>query len=210
MNIDFKDDQATMSSIQGQQTSDAEKQQHGEQSRQRDSSYKSLGWLDRFLAVWILLAMIIGVLLGNFVEQTGPALQKGKFVGVSIPIGKKHHCDILVLLLTSPLALGLLVMMYPILCKVRYETLHLVFKQRTLWVQIGFSVVMNWIIAPLLMVSHSWSVQLGMNTADRSAWPCLGFSTRQKRIACRIDISGSCKMYRHGSSPLLSPPFLDI
>jgi ACR3 family arsenite transporter len=80
-----------MSSIQGQQTSDAEKQQREEQSSQRDSSYKSLGWLDRFLAVWILLAMIIGVLLGNFVEQTGPALQKGKFVGVSIPIGKNHH-----------------------------------------------------------------------------------------------------------------------
>jgi ACR3 family arsenite transporter len=58
---------------------------------------KGLGWLDRFLAVWILLAMIIGVLLGNFVESTGPALQKGKFVGVSIPIavgllGKRLRC----------------------------------------------------------------------------------------------------------------------
>jgi hypothetical protein len=51
------------------------------------SAFASLGWLDRFLAVWILLAMIVGVLLGNFVEDVGPALQKGKFVGVSIPIG---------------------------------------------------------------------------------------------------------------------------
>ncbi|ERT01699.1 arsenical-resistance protein [Sporothrix schenckii ATCC 58251] len=50
------------------------------------SAFQSLGWLDRFLAVWILLAMILGMLLGNFVPQTGPALQKGKFVGVSIPI----------------------------------------------------------------------------------------------------------------------------
>ena len=51
------------------------------------STFKALGILDQFLAVWILLAMIIGVLLGNFVPSTGPALQKGKFVGVSIPIG---------------------------------------------------------------------------------------------------------------------------
>jgi ACR3 family arsenite transporter len=96
---------------------------------------KGLGWLDRFLALWILIAMAIGILLGNFVEETGPALQKGKFVGVSIPI-----------------ALGLLVMMYPILCKVRYETLHRLFRTRALWVQIAFSIMMNWIVAPLLMV----------------------------------------------------------
>lgn len=50
------------------------------------------------------------------------------------------------------LAIGLLVMMYPILCKVQYETLHRVFRQRSLWVQIGFSVLLNWIVAPLLMV----------------------------------------------------------
>jgi ACR3 family arsenite transporter len=99
------------------------------------SVINGLGWLDRFLALWIFLAMAIGILLGNFVEETGPALQKGKFVGVSIPI-----------------ALGLLVMMYPILCKVRYETLHRLFRTRALWVQITFSIVMNWIVAPLLMV----------------------------------------------------------
>lgn len=102
---------------------------------QKGSVIKGLGWLDRFLAVWILLAMVVGVLLGNFVEETGPALQKGKFVGVSVPI-----------------ALGLLVMMYPILCKVRYEVLHLLFRTRALWVQIGFSILINWIVAPLLMV----------------------------------------------------------
>jgi arsenite transporter len=54
------------------------------------SAFKSLGLLDRFLALWILLAMIIGILLGNFVPNTGPALQKGQFVGVSVPIGKNH------------------------------------------------------------------------------------------------------------------------
>ena len=53
----------------------------------KSSIFKSLGWLDRFLAVWIFLAMLIGILLGNFVDDVGPALQKGEFVGVSIPIG---------------------------------------------------------------------------------------------------------------------------
>jgi ACR3 family arsenite transporter len=52
------------------------------------SAFQSLGLLDRFLAVWILVAMSIGIILGNFVPNTGPALQKGKFVGVSVPIGK--------------------------------------------------------------------------------------------------------------------------
>ena len=55
----------------------------------KTSAFKSLGWLDRFLAVWILLAMVIGIILGNFVPSTGPALEKGKFVGVSVPIGKR-------------------------------------------------------------------------------------------------------------------------
>jgi hypothetical protein len=58
-----------------------------EESPSQQSAFKGLGWLDRFLAVWIFLAMAIGIILGNFVENTGPALQKGKFVGVSIPIG---------------------------------------------------------------------------------------------------------------------------
>jgi ACR3 family arsenite transporter len=48
---------------------------------------RGLGLLDRFLVVWIILAMAIGILLGNFVPSTGPALQRGEFVGVSIPIG---------------------------------------------------------------------------------------------------------------------------
>jgi ACR3 family arsenite transporter len=137
----------TLPSIEGQQPSysepltfdknaDPESTRHGGSAAvEKGSVIKGLGWLDRFLAVWTLLAMIIGVLLGNFVEETGPALQKGQFIGVSVPI-----------------ALGLLVMMYPILCKVQYETLHHLFRTRALWIQIGFSIFMNWIVAPLLMV----------------------------------------------------------
>lgn len=57
-------------------------------SAPKESAFKSLGWLDRLLALWILLAMAIGILLGNFVSSVGPALKKGQFVGVSVPIGK--------------------------------------------------------------------------------------------------------------------------
>ncbi|KAK9371669.1 sodium bile acid symporter family-domain-containing protein [Lipomyces chichibuensis] len=133
--------------------SPAQKEQHEKEYRSEDlergepaaptekeSVFKSLGLLDRFLAAWIFLAMVIGIILGNFVPNTGPALQKGQFVGVSIPI-----------------AIGLLVMMYPILCKVRYETLHRVFRQREVWVQILFSIIVNWLIAPFLMLGLSWA-----------------------------------------------------
>ncbi|KAJ8101965.1 sodium bile acid symporter family-domain-containing protein [Lipomyces tetrasporus] len=106
----------------------------------KKSSLQSLGILDRFLAVWIFLAMAIGIILGNFVPNTGPALQKGTFVGVSIPI-----------------AVGLLVMMYPILCKVRYESLHHVFREREIWIQIAFSIFVNWILAPFLMLALAWA-----------------------------------------------------
>lgn len=44
-------------------------------------------------------------------------------------------------------------MMYPILCKVKFETLHHTFSSRDIWIQIGFSIVINWIFAPLIMVS---------------------------------------------------------
>ncbi|OJJ60219.1 hypothetical protein ASPSYDRAFT_57662 [Aspergillus sydowii CBS 593.65] len=104
------------------------------------SAFQQLGILDRFLAVWIFLAMAVGIILGNFVPNTREALEKGKFVGVSVPI-----------------AIGLLVMMYPILCKVRYETLHRSFREKSLWIQVAFSIVVNWIVAPLFMLGLAWA-----------------------------------------------------
>ncbi|KAI5812981.1 sodium bile acid symporter family-domain-containing protein [Pyronema omphalodes] len=104
------------------------------------SALKQLGFLDRFLALWIFLAMALGIILGYFVPSTAPALQRGQFVGVSVPI-----------------AIGLLVMMYPILIKVRYEALPALLRLRELWIQILFSVIANWIIAPLLMLGLSWA-----------------------------------------------------
>ncbi|KAK5113956.1 hypothetical protein LTR62_003079 [Meristemomyces frigidus] len=102
--------------------------------------FKALSFLDKLLVLWIIISMAIGIILGNLVPSVGPALQKGTFVGVS-----------------GPIAAGLLVMMYPILCKVRYETLHLLFKTKALWIQIGISFVLNWLIAPLFMTALAWA-----------------------------------------------------
>jgi len=67
---------------------DIEKQDNtGNRSSAKESVYKNLGWLDRLLALWILLAIIIGILLGQYVDGVEYALQRGKFVDVSIPIG---------------------------------------------------------------------------------------------------------------------------
>ncbi len=66
------------------------------------SAFKSLGLLDRFLALWIFIAMAVGIILGNFVPNTGPALQKGKFVGVSVPIGRYSPILTIVASLTTP------------------------------------------------------------------------------------------------------------
>lgn len=128
----------------------------------RQSAFKSLGILDTFLAVWIFLAMAVGIILGNFVPNTGRALQRGTFVGVSIPIGEYLQRDkrsfpksiTFFFANPSPKAIGLLIMMYPILCKVRFESLHRVFQTREIWIQIAFSIFVNWIIAPFLMVRH--------------------------------------------------------
>ncbi|KXJ86481.1 hypothetical protein Micbo1qcDRAFT_209104 [Microdochium bolleyi] len=82
----------------GRGQADVEKQLPADDPAAGRSTIKPLGWSDRFLAAWVLFAMVIGDLVGNFMPQTADALNKGKFVGVSVPI-----------------AVGLLVMMYPIL-----------------------------------------------------------------------------------------------
>ncbi|KAK5712462.1 arsenicals resistance [Elasticomyces elasticus] len=121
-------------------SNDIELQKRLEPKAENVSAFKALGWLDRFLAIWIFLAIVVGILIGNFVDGAEDALEKGKFVGVSVPI-----------------AIGLLVMMYPILCKVQFETLHLAFREKELWIQIGFSIIVNWIVAPLLMLGLAWA-----------------------------------------------------
>ncbi|QLH22829.1 ACR3 family arsenite efflux transporter [Streptomyces sp. Rer75] len=95
-----------------------------------------LSFVDRFLAVWILLAMAAGLGLGRLVPGLGDALAKVTVTGVSLPI-----------------ALGLLVMMYPVLAKVRYDRLDTVTRDRRLLIP---SLVLNWVLGPALMFALAW------------------------------------------------------
>lgn len=95
-----------------------------------------LSTLDRYLAVWIGLAMVAGLLLGRLVPGLGSALGSVEIDGISLPI-----------------ALGLLVMMYPVLAKVRYDRLDTVTRDSRL---LGSSLVLNWLIGPALMFALAW------------------------------------------------------
>lgn len=95
-----------------------------------------LSTLDRFLPVWIGIAMIAGLAVGRFVPSMQSALDAVKIGQTSLPI-----------------ALGLLLMMYPVLAKVRYEDMgHVTGDRRMLWL----SLLLNWIIGPALMFALAW------------------------------------------------------
>ncbi|MFF8948329.1 ACR3 family arsenite efflux transporter [Streptomyces sp. NPDC014940] len=95
-----------------------------------------LSFTDRYLAVWILAAMAAGLGLGRLVPGLGDALARVTVAGVSLPI-----------------ALGLLVMMYPVLAKVRYDRLGTVTRDRRLLLP---SLLLNWIAGPALMFALAW------------------------------------------------------
>jgi ACR3 family arsenite transporter len=97
---------------------------------------RRLSTLDRFLPVWIGVAMVAGLVLGRSFDGLDEALARVEVGSVSLPI-----------------AIGLLVMMYPVLAKVRYDELGHVTADRTLLVS---SIVLNWLVGPALMFALAW------------------------------------------------------
>ncbi|MGW0043888.1 ACR3 family arsenite efflux transporter [Rhodococcus sp. NPDC003348] len=95
-----------------------------------------LSTLDRFLPVWIGVAMVAGLLLGRGIPGLGDVLSAVEIDGISLPI-----------------ALGLLIMMYPVLAKVRYDRLDTVTGDRKLLIG---SLVLNWVLGPALMFALAW------------------------------------------------------
>jgi arsenite transporter len=96
----------------------------------------TLSTLDRFLPVWIGVAMGVGLLLGRYAPGIGDALEAVQVDGVSLPI-----------------AVGLLVMMYPVLAKVRYDRVAAVTGDKRLLVS---SLLLNWVLGPALMFALAW------------------------------------------------------
>jgi ACR3 family arsenite transporter len=110
--------------------------QQAEASSSERAVIERLSTLDRFLPVWIVLAMAVGLGIGSLISGLNDALSSVQLAGTSLPI-----------------ALGLLLMMYPVLARVRYEELGRLRAERGLFVS---SMVLNWLVGPALMFALAW------------------------------------------------------
>ena len=106
------------------------------QSTSSEPALARLSVVDRFLPVWILAAMVLGLALGRWIPDLNDWLDTVKIGTVSLPI-----------------AVGLLAMMYPVLAKVRYSQIGDIATDRKLMVT---SLVLNWLIGPALMFALAW------------------------------------------------------
>ena len=108
------------------------------QPKREGSIARQLSMLDRFLPLWIFLAMAAGVILGAIWPGIKEVFDALRIDTVSFPI-----------------AVGLLWMMYPVLAKVKYEELG---KVAQAWEQFGVSLVLNWVIGPVIMFVLAWTL----------------------------------------------------
>ncbi len=125
--------------------------------------------LDRWLPAWILAAMAGGLLLGRGVPGLGGAVSAVQVDGISLPI-----------------AVGLLVMMYPVLAKVRYDRLDTVTGDRRL---LSASLVLNWVVGPALMFTLAW-VFLGDLPAYRTGLIVVGLARCIAMVIIWNDLAG--------------------
>jgi ACR3 family arsenite transporter len=150
---------------------------------------KQLSFLDRFLSLWIITIMIIGVVVGKYAPGVRNALNSTDITTVSLPVamglwlvksslnntlpldnGKLSvalYCTVLcytVLTYTRKLRCSALLcaalprfMMWPVLIKVKYESLLKILKHKQFTKQVAFSLLANWIVGPFLMLGTAWA-----------------------------------------------------
>lgn len=104
-----------------------------------DNVIEKLSFVDRYLSLWIILVMIFGVITGYYSESATEALNSVKILDVGLPV-----------------AIGLWLMMWPVLVKVRYEKLGAIMSMKGTTFQLVFSMMSNWVVGPFLMLACAW------------------------------------------------------